>query len=221
MKITPPRKEIERYLGYRGFTADDTVAPVIDEAIEELSKNLQPKSVHKVFDIEKLTDKEISFAGIDIVSEGLARNLAGCDKLVMAAFTIGHGIDQLIRRYERTNILKAAVFQAVGAAAVEEYCDMINEQIRCYAEATGHSLKPRFSPGYGDLPLDLQKDFERILAMNKNCGISLTDSLLMIPSKSVTAFIGMYPSGKDSGSDTSCSSCEECSLKEKCGFMKN
>lgn len=220
MKITPPRSEIERYLGYRGFAADDTVSPVIDEVSGELSKNLQPKSVHKIFDIDKLTDKEISFAGIDITSEGLARNLSGCDKVVMAAFTIGHGVDQLIRRYERTNILKAAVFQAAGAAFVEEYCDMINEQIRCYAEATGYGLKPRFSPGYGDLALDLQKDFERILSMNKTCGISLTDSLLMIPSKSVTAFIGMYPLGKEAGTDGSCSSCAECSLADKCGFKR-
>ena len=219
MKITPPRKEIERYLGYRGFTADDTVTPIIDEVVEELGKNLQPKSVHKVFDIEKLTDKEISFAGLNIGSEGLAKNLSGCDKVVMAAFTIGHGIDQLIRRYEKTNILKAACFQAAGAAFVEEYCDMVNEQIRCCAQATGHGLKPRFSPGYGDLALDLQKDFERILGMSKTCGIALTDSCLMIPSKSVTAFIGMYP--LDSGiPESSCESCEDCSLAGNCSFSK-
>ena len=219
MKIVPPQKEIERYLGYQKIRPDDSVRAIMDEAVAEMTQVMTPRSVHKIFDIESLTGDTISFAGLTIKSEGLARNLSGCDKVVMAAFTIGIGVDRLIRRYERSDIMRAAVLQAAGAAAVEEYCDMINEQIRCYAEATGHSLKPRFSPGYGDLPLDLQKDFERILGMNKNCGISLTDSLLMIPSKSVTAFIGMLPS-----SDyvpESCSSCAECSLKDSCGFKKS
>ena len=219
MKIVPPQKEIERYLGYRGFTPDDSIRAIMDETVAEMTSVMTPHSTHKIFDIEDLTSDTISFADLTIRSEGLARNLAGCDKVVMAAFTIGIGVDRLIRRYERSDMMRAAILQAAGAAAVEEYCDMVNEQIRQYAGATGHNLKPRFSPGYGDLALDLQRDFERILQMNRTCGISLTDSLLMIPSKSVTAFIGMYPSSEHI--PESHENCEECSLYGKCGFSKN
>ena len=219
MKIVPPLKEIERYLGYRGIRPDDPVKETIEDAVAEMIPVMTPRTVHKIFDIDYLGEDRIEFAGLTIRSEGLARNLAGCDKVIMAAFTVGIGVDRLIRRYERSDIMRAAILQAAGAAAVEEYCDIINEQIRCYAEATGHSLKPRYSPGYGDLPLDLQKDFERILGMNKTCGISLTDSLLMIPSKSVTAFIGMIPSSEHV--PESHDNCEECSLYGKCGFSKS
>ena len=49
----------------------------------------------------------------------------------------------------------------------------------------------RYSPGYGDLPLELQREIIRVLDCGRTIGITLTESLLMQPSKSVTAVIGM------------------------------
>ncbi len=58
------------------------------------------------------------------------------------------------------------------------------------------SLRPRFSPGYGDLPLAVQREFMTLLDCAHLIGINLNESLLMSPSKSVTAIIGMYPSNE-------------------------
>ena len=57
----------------------------------------------------------------------------------------------------------------------------------------GLALRPRFSPGYGDLPLEFQRDFFRILRPQRRIGVTLTDACLMVPSKSVTALVGIYP----------------------------
>ena len=73
---------------------------------------------------------------------------------------------------------------------IESYADSEVATLRAQEAARGYQLRPRYSPGYGDLPLALQTDFARILDMQKWCGISLTDALLMVPSKSITAFIG-------------------------------
>ena len=68
-------------------------------------------------------------------------------------------------------------------------------------------LRPRFSPGYGDLPLELQKDVFRVLDCPRKIGLSLNESLLMSPSKSVTAIIGI---GKgDVEAENKCSACEK------------
>ena len=106
------------------------------------------------------------------------------------AATIGIEVDRLIKRTELTKMSDAVIYQAAGAAMIEAYCDEVNEELNQEAHKNNEFLKPRFSPGYGDLALDHQKDFMRILQMDK-IGISLLESLLMVPSKSVTAIIGI------------------------------
>ena len=49
----------------------------------------------------------------------------------------------------------------------------------------------RFSPGYGDLPLTLQPGILAALDAGRRAGITLLPSLLMNPSKSVTAIFGL------------------------------
>ena len=58
-------------------------------------------------------------------------------------------------------------------------------------QAEGKFLKPRFSPGYGDLPLEMQRDIFRVLDCSRKIGLTLNESLLMSPSKSVTAIVGI------------------------------
>ena len=79
------------------------------------------------------------------------------------------------------------MLQAIGAERIESLCNVFeNELIR-----QGHELGTRFSPGYGDLPLELQKDIFAALDCPKQIGVSLNDSMLMSPSKSVSAIIGL------------------------------
>jgi cobalamin-dependent methionine synthase I len=53
------------------------------------------------------------------------------------------------------------------------------------------ALRPRFSPGYGDLPLELQTNLFKVLDCQHFIGLTLNDSMLMSPSKSVTAIVGL------------------------------
>ena len=96
----------------------------------------------------------------------------------------------------------------------EVWCDRINERIRLEADRDGLYTRPRFSPGYGDLPLDLQKDISRILNMPKEIGVSLTQTLLMTPSKSVTALIGL----SEKPGICRKRGCEDCEASENCPY---
>ena len=80
------------------------------------------------------------------------------------------------------------MMQAIGAERIEALCDAFCDDME---KEMGVSLRPRFSPGYGDLPLSVQKDIISLLEAPKRIGLSLNDSLLMSPTKSVTAFAGI------------------------------
>ena len=210
------RKEVERYLGYRGLTTiDEKMQSVIEDCIREMEEAMTPRCIYKTFPIE-WDSESCEFAGIRVEPGNLTRNLKGCKEIVMLAVTIGPGADRLVKRSEIRDMLKAYTYQAVGAAAVEAWCDEVNERIKQEAADKELYARPRFSPGYGDFPLEVQKDFERILEMPKSIGVSLSDSLLMTPTKSITAVIGL----SDRATDCHRAGCEECNMHETCEYSR-
>ena len=78
---------------------------------------------------------------------------------------------------------------AIGAQQVEGACDRLCGRLA--EQFPDRQLTDRYSPGYGDLPLAVQREVMEALDCGRTVGITLSDSLLMTPSKSVTAIIGM------------------------------
>ena len=188
--------EIARYLGYQKITVpDEQVSALIKAAADEMLEIIQPQSVYEDFDLSVEYDEEkrlgsVVFSDVKIESKDLARNLRECSKVVLFAATLGAQCDQLIRRAQVKDQVKAAVFQATGAMYIEKCVDLLNEKIKEEAAALGKSTRPRFSPGYGDLSLEVQKSFFRLLPCQR-IGLTLMDTLIMSPEKSVTAFVGL------------------------------
>ena len=128
----------------------------------------------------------VSFGSFSCKSKALAKNLEGCTKAVVFAATIGLQFDRLVMAYSRTSPSKAVLLQGIGAERIEALCDIFNREI-----SETHITHPRFSPGYGDLPLSVQRDIFTILNPERHIGLTLTDSLMMSPTKSVSAIIGI------------------------------
>ncbi len=126
-------------------------------------------------------------------SEKLRNNLQGCKKAVLFAATVGSGIDRLIRRYEKADPKMGLLLQGLGAERVESLCDAFDAEVKACAEKLGGSTNWRYSPGYGDLPIEVQRVFLPLLDAERRLGITLSESCLMAPSKSVTAIIGVLP----------------------------
>lgn len=124
-------------------------------------------------------------------SQDLTTNLNGCKGVLIFAATIGAGIDRLIRRYERVAPAKALMLQGLGAERVESLCDLFNDEVTKTAAEYGLKTHPRYSPGYGDMPLNVQPIVLDMVDAGKRLGITISDSCLMSPSKSVTAIIGI------------------------------
>ena len=118
-----------------------------------------------------------------------------CSRLWVFAATVGLPIDRLIAKYSSTSPIKAILYQALGTERIESLCDKFESDIAALEGLSGLSAKPRYSPGYGDAPLELQRDVFRMLDCQRKIGLTLNESLLMSPSKSVTAFIGIRRKG--------------------------
>lgn len=138
-----------------------------------------------------MTEEELDFTVFRTESRSLSRNLKDCEQVILFAATLGTEADSLIRKYSKLQMSKAVTMQAAATAMIESYCDEINTELKETFEKKGLYLRPRFSPGYGDFPLECQRDITAVLETAKRIGIMLTDSLLMTPSKSVTAVMGV------------------------------
>ncbi len=178
------------------FADPAVILALIDECAKEAEKVISYKACYR--HVRITWDGDMPVLPFDIHgSKNLAHNLSGCDRAVMFAATIGVGFDRLIAKYNRISPSKALIFQALGAERVEALCDLLNADMSAEYETEGYKLKPRFSPGYGDLPLEVQTEFMTLLDCAHLTGINLNESMIMSPSKSVTAVIGAY---KDTGS---------------------
>lgn len=183
-------REILRYLGYRGQEIPDPVLHLIGECKQELEQDAAPKNIWRSYPLT-VNGPEIDAGCFRTSSKSLAGNLKGCEELLLFAATLGSRIDILLQKYGRLQVSKAVVMQAAAASMLETYCDQINHQLAAQYRQQGKYLRPRYSPGYGDFSLECQVPIAAALELNKRIGITLTDSLLMAPSKSVTAVIGI------------------------------
>ena len=213
--IQVSNREIWRYLGYRGMEPDPKVQAVIDEVLQELERIVRPGSQYRMEPFSAESENILHLGPITVQSVDLAKTMNSCSHVILIGATLGAAPDQLIRRYEKIDMLRASIAQAASAAMIEAYLDDVQEELGRIYQAKGLYMRPRYSPGYGDLSLTIQKDMLAVLEMPKCLGVTLTDGLLMVPSKSITAIIGLA-SVPVSCTSVSCALCG----KENCAYRK-
>lgn len=183
--------------------ADNRLLKSMDEAEKLLLSAAKPKAVYKILNRE------------DIKTEGISikKHLEGCHKVAVMAVTLGIGVDNLIRKMQIKDMAAAVIMDRGASILVDSLCDKFEDYIK---ERIEEYTTARFSPGYGDSPLEMQKHIISYLDGQRTVGISITSGSLMIPRKSVTALIGL----SDHPVTGRLATCNECVLKEKCKLRK-
>ena len=176
----PPfcEREALRYAGVRN--ADEVTRRLLCECFAEIEDVLSYRVCWRV-----LTAQDCAAF---LHADSLKTALDGCERVLLFGATVGVELDRRIARYGRVSPTKALLLQAIGAERLEALCDAF---CAAFTAENGVRLKPRFSPGYGDLPLEAQREVFALLDCPRKIGLTLTDSLQMSPSKSVTAFAGI------------------------------
>lgn len=205
--------EVLRYMGYpAGYKPDDALSKAIKEKSKILLETAMPKSVYSGFDIE-CAENGVALINSDIVLLGnsIKEHLKTCKKCVIMAATLGVEVDKLIRKAQISSVSDALILDACATTYIEAFCDEIESEIK---EKFGFG-NFRFSPGYGDFPIALQKNIITLLSAEKKIGLCVNSADILTPSKSVTAVIGLIDKCMNKTNK-----CELCPNKERCAFTR-
>lgn len=205
-----PYEEIVHYLGCQ--EVDERTKGQILSAIEKIKRLAKPKIVYQIVDIHGCENAlNIPLSGNDI--EEL---LSTCDQAVFLAATLGSAIDVETKRLSIQDMGDMLVFDAVSNAGIEAVADTFQEELRQQFLKEGRYLSDRFSCGYGDLSISIQKQFCEALDTKRKIGLYVNASSLLMPLKSITAIIGISKE-KQKKRITGCAYCD---LKDTCVLRK-
>lgn len=184
---------------------------------EEIAGGIRerPRYTYRVFALTR-TPEGIVLDGSGVVLAGRMAEtmLSECGQAALLACTLGAEFDRRLRGMQVRDMASAVILDACGSALVEEGCDAAETELA--GRFPERFLTDRFSPGYGDLPLDVQPEICAALDTPRRLGLYVTGSLLMNPMKSVTAIIGL----SDRPQAARIRGCGYCRLREDCPYRK-
>ena len=211
------RSELLRYLGYTGQEIDAKMHSRIEEISNRCMRVSKPACTYGLFSIKEagegvlVSDNSVVFRGKDITA-----HLRGAQKCAVMAATLGMESEREMRAIEYKSVTDAVIFSAACTALVESAADICEEEIRSAAAASGHYVNSRYSPGYGDFPIEAQKILLKLIDAERRLGLTLTEGLMMIPRKSVSAVLGIFPHPMEKNQK----GCDGCSMRNTCIMRK-
>lgn len=217
MKLTDiNRAEAFRYMGMHGKIPENIVT-LADECESRLIAAAAPKFYWIYADIADISEETVTLAGHKLVLRGkdISEHLNGCFGTALLCATLGDGVDKLLRTVQTEDMAKALTADALASAAVEQVCDIAENEI---GERFADKFTTwRFSPGYGDFPLECQGDFLTAVNAMRTVGVCINGGGLLTPTKSVTAVIGI----SEEQIPQKRRGCGTCTIREKCNLRKN
>ena len=213
------RAEVLRYLGYSGQPMTAELDARVDGVVARCLEVARPAGVWRVFEVagrEPTADgrASVQLAGtsLELVGESMREHMAGACAVAVMAVTAGMPVEQELRRLSLTDPVEQCIFDAAGTTTVERAADACEASVVAAAHEAGLYTNFRFSPGYGDMPLQTQPVLLAALDAQRKLGITLSKSLLMTPTKSVTAVIGLF----DEPQPSSHATCKDCLCSDFC-----
>ena len=179
-------REAFRYMGYSMKDAPEEIGGLFSDCVKLFSEVVSYKACFTKVKIKSFGEGRLDLGFGEFQSFNLEKNLSGCGKAYIFAATAGIAVDRLIMKYSKLEPSKSVVIDAIGSAAIEGFCNKVNGEMKKDAVT-----RPRYSPGYGDMALSNQKNVLEFLDAYRKIGISLSDSFMMSPTKSVTAIVGI------------------------------
>ena len=194
--------EAARYLGYGEVRPTAEIQEELRECAEQLKEVLRPawryiaaRLVREEVKEGVLPQEELAadFGGecLALPGQSIREHLAGSGLVLCSGLTLGAGVDERLELLQKESMLSALLFDALANAAVERLRVLLEE----HAAADFPDMRPNwlFGIGYGDLPLALQSDFLRLTGAKRELGLACSEKLILIPTKSVTGFLGLFP----------------------------
>lgn len=209
------RLDVEEALRYMGGAKGSEGRALMEQTAQEVCRRVRPRWAYRVYTVEKGREG-VCLPEADLLLRGeTARSmLAECSRAAVMVCTLGVAFDQWLHAEQARDMVRAVMIDACGSAWVEAGCEEAEKEIA--ERFPGQYLTDRFSPGYGDLPLRVQKRLCAAVDSQRRLGVYVTDSCLLNPQKSVTAIIGIA----DRPQAARIRGCAYCSMRETCALRK-
>jgi hypothetical protein len=181
-------------MGYLPGTAPEPVADLILEVSEELVSMGDIRAEYRIFSNIRFVgeEKTIEIEGVVFaVKPIIYRQIRDAEEVALFICTAGPAVGEMSRRSMKDgDLLRGYVYDVIGSEVVENAADTMQEELKRAALTTGKKITNRFSPGYCGWDVAEQ---HKLFSFFKNnfCGITLTESALMNPIKSVSGLIGI------------------------------
>jgi hypothetical protein len=208
------RKEFGRFSdpGFRGS----------EDLNDELRDLVSPALCHKIEPVSHIDHHTVHLRnGMSLTSPILAKVFEHCEEMVIFVVSIGSALEEEVTRLNNENRLtEAYVLDRLGSLTAEHAVNVFYNNVKRHYRNKGYGTTLRFSPGYCDWPVSDQRKLFLFLDAD-SIGVTLTDSCLMQPRKSVSGVFGLFPLMTDDGTTTPaynpCQHCEKtgCTARRK------
>lgn len=215
-------REVLRYLQYKNQDIDDNLLDKIKQCIKKTREIINPRFIFREYKIKKSqiydskSEVYLEGANLTLKSDDVYNLLLECDECILMSATLGLEIEREIRKLTYTDLTKGIIIDACATTAIEEVCDIVQDNIAKKLLKEDKYITYRYSPGYGDLPIEKNVDINNLLNSQREIGLTVTNSGIMIPRKSVVALIGVSYKGVTNTKK----SCENCSNRHNCDYKK-
>ena len=218
-KLNISFEEVLRYTGFNSkiHKLTDDMKNKIQKNIDNIKETVRPRVVRSdIIDIEETEECITAGDVLKLTGNDIKAHLKNCNGIIIMGVTLGNEVDTLVRRTEITDMSDAVIMDAACNVAVEEFSMKCEENIREKLRENNKYLTMRYSPGYGDFPINIQDDLIKIIDGTRKIGLFVTPSHIMVPRKSITSIMGVADievKGKMAG-------CGNCVMKDKCLYIK-
>lgn len=204
--------EIKRYSGLDKYAEFPT--HLLNQACTEAYILAQPQASWQIYNYDASKATIMAPQPLILQSPKIIHYLSQAVEIAVVSLTIGPKLEQKVSEYfSLGEYTSGLLLDAAGTAAVEVAADQVCEFIKIQAAQQGYLVLPRFSPGYGQWDITVQP-LILALANGHEINITVTDSCMLLPRKSITAVIGFVPNQQEVSlsylyQDTTCPQCSQ------------
>lgn len=217
VSCTLDRETALRFLGYTGQIVDNELLGRFEQLAQRCESEIVARYVWMVDTVKQVEDGLIlETVNLHLPGKDCANHLRGAQYVVLVAVTLGQTCELELRQLKALNTLDFLMYDACASALTEAAGNVVHDQISEEAKLVDLYAHARFSPGYGDLPLSVQSAFLDAVGARKALGLAVNDNNFLVPTKSITAVIGLFEDKECEGE----SPCLVCAALDYCSFRE-
>ncbi len=186
------KEKVLKSLGYyrkKKSVLSPSIDALIEGEIKRAKKLIRGKGAYIILPVKTKSKDEVILKNITLKGAAIARAMAKAKEVALFVDTIGPALEVEVNRlYQKDEYTKATILDTIGSVAADEGAEYLSSII---VDEAKKKNTPRFSPGYGDWDLSIQKRLLEVTQAAK-IGVTCNEAFFMIPRKSVSAVIGLY-----------------------------